>query len=1238
MKKLFTLFLALGMAPMMQVSTAYGQAIMQEDYAPMSGLARHAQPPGGATTQNTLHAKNAMTALPNNYKSFTPQYQKVSTEAAAANKGYERHPELGMLFPETPCDNCYELIGRRTEISKTFIKEGTEGRDIMQQTGSEPMHYRDGQGNWRTIKTKFEPDNTHRGLFAAYAQPFPVSVNTNPGSRYSSVTNGDRNLHFNNQLELIYEKPDGSQVSLGVADWASYTAGDDGVYVTNAWPGVDIEMYAFRGGMKTNFVINRAMPAYADGKLLVRDHLEMTKGLSLAVPGEAQMPLSESVHSKHVGYLEIKNNSGAQVYLISDATVFEKNNAKATYQQLEYYVNGNTLDIALPGNFLNRSASAYPVIIDPLVSVPTTSTIPPASDGSTYSTTLAPRTGCLTTNLATTPANVTVTDIQFANQYTARNGATLQDGLMEMYIGTCRSPSTATGLAGLWWYCNNPLPGTCTAAGGTTYSMWSTLSTCVSPPQCAPYNLNLSMYMYQTYANTAACANTYIQVTQPLIITVLGHTVEIGGTGGITATPATICAGASSNLSVTGVYGVPPYTITWAPAGAPGSPTTVTPAATTTYTVTITDICGITATTTKAVTVNPNSPVTGPTTVCVGNTITLSDATAGGTWSSTTAAVATVVTATGVVTGVATGTDVIKYTVAGGCVNSYTVTVTPLPGTITGGTNICTGNTSTLGNSAAGGTWSSNNTAVATVNATSGVVTGLSAGTATITYSLGGSCYATTNVTITLLTPITGTTTLCVGSTTTLSDATAGGTWASSNGTVAGVGLNSGVVSGLAAGNTTITYTTTTGCTTTIPVTVNLLAPITGNTTICAGDHTTLSDAAPGGAWSSGTPAVATADSAGDVAGLSGGTTTITYRTPAGCSATTVVTVNPLPNIANVTSTNPTTCGGSDGSISLTGLSAGTTYSVDYTFNGTSVPTVTLVANASTLIFISGLFSGTYANIYVTNAATGCVSNIVGPVTLVDPAPPPPPVINSNAPICIGQTLLLSVTDPVQGGTYSWVGPNAFTSTDQQPEIVGASFAASGPYTATYTLNNCPNSTTSDISIYPPLVLTNVTASQTIPYGASIQLNADGALYYMWQPNDGSLSNPNINNPIAVPRISTIYIVVGTNLAGCKDTATVNVTIDSTTVEFVPSAFTPNGDGLNDVFRITNMNFQKLVQFNIYNRWGTLVYNNSYDPKKGWDGTFNGVPQDMGVYNYSIIVITAEGVTRYYKGDLTLIR
>ena len=135
------------------------------------------------------------------------------------------------------------------------------------------------------------------------------------------------------------------------------------------------------------------------------------------------------------------------------------------------------------------------------------------------------------------------------------------------------------------------------------------------------------------------------------------------------------------------------------------------------------------------------SSITGTMTTCVGTTATLSDATPGGTWSSSNPAVATIGSATGIYTGVSAGTAVITYSVISAGSTTATVTITDVPsaGSITGSSLVCVGYTASLTDAAGPGAWTSSNTAMATVSS-SGVVTGVAAGTVTISCSYTNSC------------------------------------------------------------------------------------------------------------------------------------------------------------------------------------------------------------------------------------------------------------------------------------------------------------------------------------------------------------------------------------------------------------------------------------------------------------------------------------------------------------------
>ncbi len=249
-----------------------------------------------------------------------------------------------------------------------------------------------------------------------------------------------------------------------------------------------------------------------------------------------------------------------------------------------------------------------------------------------------------------------------------------------------------------------------------------------------------------------------------------------------------------------------------------------------------------TSTAVFTVTPVPASITGGSTPFCTGTTITLSSATSGGAWSSSSAVAS--VSPAGVISGSGSGTATIYYTVGVGCSASTTVTVigTPAVDSLTGPASVCIGGTATYACITAGGTWSTSSAGIATISA-AGVLTGVSGGTVVISYSVSGACgtgVRTMAVTVTGSTitgTITGTTTVATGFTTTLYNSVSGGTWSSSNPSVATINT-SGLVSGVAVGTTVISYAVS-GCSgvayaTTI-VTVTAANCISGNVLFSAG-------------------------------------------------------------------------------------------------------------------------------------------------------------------------------------------------------------------------------------------------------------------------------------------------------------------------------------------------------------------------------------------------------------------
>ncbi len=531
-------------------------------------------------------------------------------------------------------------------------------------------------------------------------------------------------------------------------------------------------------------------------------------------------------------------------------------------------------------------------------------------------------------------------------------------------------------------------------------------------------------------SGTATISYTIGSCSATTVVTVNQTPTGISGT-------FSVCMGGTTTLTngyAGGTWSASPAGIVSINAGT-GAITTVS-AGSTIITYTLPGGCTATA----GFTVNPNpAAIGGPTAVCVGQTITATDGSTGGVWSSSAPTVASIWSGSGLITGMSAGTPNITYTLGTGCYTTSPITVNPGPGTITGTNFVCVGLTTTLGGVSGVGTWTSSNTTLASVVSSTGVVTGVSAGVLTITYTITATgCYSTTPFTVNPNpAAIVGATTVCQGLTTSLTDAATGGLWSSSAPGVATIGSTTGVVTGISGGSASITYSLPTGCiaaTAPLGFVVNPTpATIDGGPipTICPGTTTTLTDATGAGTWVSNNTAVATM--AGAVAtGVAAGTSTITFTlTATGCATTSVLTVNPNP--AAITGT-AVVCQGL--TTTLADGTGGGTWSSLAPANGSVVSATGVV---------TGVSGSTTATIVYT-LPTGCLNSVIVTVN------PLPASIGGSNNVCVGLTTTL--TDAT--GTSTWTSSNTALAT------VGASTGivtgvAAGSLTITYTnpANGC---------------------------------------------------------------------------------------------------------------------------------------------------------------------------------------
>ncbi len=771
--------------------------------------------------------------------------------------------------------------------------------------------------------------------------------------------------------------------------------------------------------------------------------------------------------------------------------------------------------------------------------------------------------------------------------------------------------------------CNGTTTGSAAASvtggSGTMSYSWNT-----APVQTTATATNLGSGTYTvTVTDGNGCTATQsVTLNQPAAIT-----------ASATSTPAA-CGASDGSATVSATGGTGTLTYSW-------NTTPVQTTATATnlpsgnYTVTVTDANNCTATASASV-ANSGGPTvtisaqTGVT--CGGDTDGTATASATGgaggyTYSWNTTPVQTTATASNL----AAGTYIVTVTDASNCTGTANVTITgPTPITInvTGTTQpTCGGTNGSATVNATGGTGTLSYSWNTTPVQTTPTATNLGAGPHTVTVTDASGCTATQNVN---LSSPGGPTVVISGQVNLLCH-----------------GISSGSASSLASGGTgNISYS-----------------------------------------WNT-TPVQTTASASN----LAAGTYTVTVTDGSGCSSSESVTITQPPAITIATSAVDAGCGASDGS--ATANASGGTGSLSYSWNTTPVqttPTATnLPAGSYTVTVTDANFCVQTATVNVNNSGgpvltlqsqvnLDCYGDTNGSATVSATGGAAPLTYTWNTtPVQTGPTAL-----NLSGGTYIATVTDAnqcsssVTVTITQPSAINGAITTTpagcstadgtatvvasggtGPYT--YAWSN--GMTTSSISGLAAgnysVIITDATGCTSaslnasvvvlstanidagpdvhIMEGGSTVLTATGGVFFNWSPTTG-LSCSTCGTTTATPAQTTTYIVTAIDANGCfgSDTVTVYVNKACGTV-FVPTAFSPNDDGQNDLFCvygdcIVSMSFQ------LFNRWGEKVFETT-DPSICWDGKYKGKPSNPGVFYYHFSAITSDGETVIQKGNVSLVK
>ncbi len=255
----------------------------------------------------------------------------------------------------------------------------------------------------------------------------------------------------------------------------------------------------------------------------------------------------------------------------------------------------------------------------------------------------------------------------------------------------------------------------------------------------------------------------------------------------------------------------------------------------------------------------------------------------------------------------------------------------------------------------------------------------------------------------------------------------------------------------------------------------------------------------------------------------------------------------------------------------------------------------------------------------------------------VKPVPYPIARLGNDTLICFGNTVQLNGT--TVGSSFYWTPANSLSNPNSLSPIAGPSKTTLYILTAIDTVGcNKPASDTLIITVIPPINAYAGKDTMVLP-NQTIQLNASGGSSYYWSPSTG-LSAIDISNPTVTlggSLDSVRYTVIVSN-SGCSAQDQISIRVYKNGPDIlVPSGFTPNGDGKNDIIRPITIGITKINYFTVFNRWGQVVFTTT-EFGRGWDGIFNGVPQGSGTYVYETEGVDYLGKTVFRKGTIALIR
>lgn len=502
------------------------------------------------------------TSFKEDLKKSTKLLDKYESDAV------KRHPEYGILPYNAQCSECVELIEQRTQTTRLFIDPKDE-KHTYSQSSFFPLHYKNRENDiWRTIDKRLRPDAHNPGIYVAKNQPTPTKLDLNKKS--TSLLFGGFEFEFNKSLSLYFFNDQTVYTRAEAGDYSNKTVGEEGLSVSNIWPGIDMHQVFNNGEIETNYTISKPLQLpISSGWMVIEDHFTLPDNYKF-IEASPAMHTFNGVYSGDYYLINATGDTLAtyQKPIYIDTRAFGMHG----FYILNQTGNDYTLKTLVPVDWLNKADNVYPLVIDPTV-------------------TSISRLG----NFASSgqqPASLAFTSMSLGscNYHMGvynPSGAELSKVYVDLeyiltYDNTCGTPPlpspyctvSQVGMTVVSDACNKsvgplscnpaqpPFTGTCTTdpnlvPGAHSIELTNLDTSFVSciRPQCAGGNVNFTLKNRDSICGDVCgylCARGNIWQM----------TIESYTGGSISVSPNPVCPGLADTLTIT-ANGVPPFKYLW---------------------------------------------------------------------------------------------------------------------------------------------------------------------------------------------------------------------------------------------------------------------------------------------------------------------------------------------------------------------------------------------------------------------------------------------------------------------------------------------------------------------------------------------------------------------------------------------------------------------------------------------------------------------------------------------------